>query len=268
MNPALQAAIVVARNRRARKRLLTLAAGLIVSLVMVAAVLVSSVGAVASMCQQAAEQQSSTTPIGYVPTRPSQEALADIPANYLDAYRRAAGEYGIDWAILAAIGKIESGHGEGGKEVTCIGSSAGAQGPMQFLPSTWATEGVDGNGDGVKDVCQYEDAIFAAANYLARSGAPQDYHAALLSYNHADWYVQDVLVQAEKYRSAEEQARTDRTSGDSSGSSGGWQVPSGGSAWPPQGWDLVDDNRRIDYELNTVYASHFKQAAEGWNALG
>ena len=96
MNPALQAAIMVARNRRARKLFLTLAAGLVVSLVMVVAVLVSSVGAVASMCRQAAEQQSSTTPTGYVPTRPSQEALADIPANYLDAYRRAAGQYGID----------------------------------------------------------------------------------------------------------------------------------------------------------------------------
>src|SRR5215207_5486595 len=211
MNPALQAAIVVARNRRTRKLLLTLAAGLIVSLVTVAAVLVSSVGAVASMCQQAAEE-SSTTPTGYVPARPSQEALADIPAHYLDAYRRAAGEYGIDWAILAAIGKIESGHGEGGKEVTCIGSPAGAQGPMQFLPSTWATDGVDGNDDGVKDVCQYEDAIFGAASYLVRSGAPQDYHAALFSYNHAGWYVQEVLAQAEKYRSAEEQAPTNRAS--------------------------------------------------------
>ena len=268
MNPALQAAIVVARNRRARKLLLTLAAGLIVSLVMVAAVLVSSVGAVASLCQQAAEEQSSTTPTGYVPARPSREALADIPAHYLDAYRQAASEYGIDWAILAAIGKMESGHGEGGKEVTCIGSSAGVQGPMQFLPSTWATVGVDGNGDGVKDVCQYEDAIFGAANYLARSGAPQDYHAALFSYNHAEQYVQDVLAQAEKYRSAEEDAPTDRTSGDSSGSSGGWGAPFGGTGQPPQGWDLVDDDRRIDYELNTAYASHFEQAAEGWNALG
>src|SRR5215218_1126434 len=268
MNPALQAAIVVARNRRARKLLLTLAAGLIVSLVMVATVLVSSVGAVASMCQQAAEEQSSTTPTGYVPARPSREALADIPAHYLDAYRQAASEYGIDWAILAAIGKMESGHGEGGKEVTCIGSSAGVQGPMQFLPSTWATVGVDGNGDGVKDVCQYEDAIFGAANYLARSGAPQDYHAALFSYNHAEQYVQVVLAQAEKYRSAEEDAPTDRTSGDSSGSSGGWGAPFGGTGQPPQGWDLVDDDRRIDYELNTAYASHFEQAAEGWNALG
>src|SRR5215207_9802603 len=218
----LQGAIMVARNRRVRKLLLTLVAGMIVSLVMVVAVLVSSVGSVASMCEQAVEEQPSISPTGYVPTQPSQEALADIPANYLDAYRRAAKEYGIDWAILAAIGKIESGHGEGGKEVTCIGSSSGAQGPMQFTPSTWATEGVDGNGDGVKDVCQYEDAIFGAANYLARAGAPQDYHAALFSYNHADWYVQEVLAQAEKYRSAEEQAPTNRASGGSPGSSDSW----------------------------------------------
>jgi murein DD-endopeptidase MepM/ murein hydrolase activator NlpD len=220
VNPMLQGAIMVARNRRVRKLLLTLVAGMIVSLVMVVAVLVSSVGAVASMCEQAVEEQPSISPTGYVPTQPSQEALADIPANYLDAYRRAGEEYGIDWAILAAIGKIESGHGEGGKEVTCIGSPAGAQGPMQFLPSTWATEGVDGNGDGVKDVCQYEDAIFGAASYLVRSGAPQDYHAALFSYNHAGWYVQEVLAQAEKYRSAEEQAPTNRASGGSPGSSG------------------------------------------------
>ena len=117
----------------------------------------------------------------------------------------------------------------------------------------------------VRDVCQYEDAIFGAASYLVRSGAPQDYHAALLSYNHTERYVQDVLAQAEKYRSAGEKAPTVRAS---AGSSGGWHAPTGGSGQPPQGWDLVDDNRRIDYELNTAYASQFEQAAEGWNALG
>jgi soluble lytic murein transglycosylase-like protein len=69
-------------------------------------------------------------------------------------------------------------------------SSAGAMGPMQFLPSTWAQYGVDGNGDP-------EDAIPAAASYLVVGGAPDDWYAALYTYNRAGWYVRKVLGVAE-----------------------------------------------------------------------
>jgi soluble lytic murein transglycosylase-like protein len=116
---------------------------------------------------------------------------------YKKLYQKSAKKYGFgrDWYILAAVGKVESDHGEN------MGpSSAGAMGPMQFLPSTWETSGVDGNGDGVANVMDPRDAIPAAARYLKTGGAPKDWYAALYSYNHADWYVKKVLGVAEGYR--------------------------------------------------------------------
>ena len=116
---------------------------------------------------------------------------------YRKLYRESAKKYGFgkDWYILAAVGKVETNHGEN------MGpSSAGAMGPMQFMPSTWESSGVDGNGDGVANVMDPEDAIPAAAKYLKTGGAPKDWYAALYSYNHADWYVKKVLGVAEGYR--------------------------------------------------------------------
>jgi soluble lytic murein transglycosylase-like protein len=116
---------------------------------------------------------------------------------YMNLYRESARMYGFgpDWYILAAVGKVESDHG------TNMGpSSAGAMGPMQFLPSTWEASGVDGNGDGVANIMDPEDAIAAAAGYLKVGGAPHDWYRALYSYNHADWYVKKVLAVAEGYR--------------------------------------------------------------------
>jgi peptidoglycan hydrolase CwlO-like protein len=116
---------------------------------------------------------------------------------YMDLYRKAANEYGFgpDWYVLAAVGYVETNHGQ-----YVATSSAGAMGPMAFLPSTWEAFGVDGNGDGVANIMDPEDAIPAAASYLARSGAPQDWYRALFAYNHADWYVKKVLAVAEGYR--------------------------------------------------------------------
>jgi peptidoglycan hydrolase CwlO-like protein len=116
---------------------------------------------------------------------------------YMDLYRKAAYQYGFgpDWYVLAAVGYVETNHGQ-----YVATSSAGAMGPMAFLPSTWETFGVDGNGDGVANIMDPEDAIPAAASYLAKSGAPRDWYRALFAYNHADWYVKKVLAVAEGYR--------------------------------------------------------------------
>jgi peptidoglycan hydrolase CwlO-like protein len=126
------------------------------------------------------------------------EAVEPISKSaYRKLYRESARQYGFgeDWYILAAVGKVESDHG-----ANMGPSTAGAMGPMQFLPSTWETAGVDGNGDGVANIMDPRDAIPAAAGYLKTGGAPQDWYAALFSYNHADWYVIKVLGVAEGYR--------------------------------------------------------------------
>ena len=127
--------------------------------------------------------------------RPSQLARADIPAQYLQLYVAAGRRYGIDPWILAGIGSVETDHGRSPAPgvhsgVNAFGCCAG---PMQFSvvgsPSTWDRYGVDGNDDGRTSVYDPADAIPAAARYLRASGAPDDYHAALFAYNHADWYV-------------------------------------------------------------------------------
>src|SRR5947199_6938182 len=102
----------------------------------------------------------------------------------LGLWQRAGAAYGIPWQVLAAINKIESNFGRN------MGpSSAGAIGWMQFMPSTWERWGVDANGDGSADPWSAEDAITAAARYLAASGGQTDIAGAIYSYNHAQWYV-------------------------------------------------------------------------------
>ena len=100
-------------------------------------------------------------------------------------------------AVLAAVNFVESGFGR-----IRSSSSAGAQGPMQFMPATFAAYGVDGDGDGDRDVQDPADAVFSAANYLCRNGAGRGETAlarAIWHYNHADWYVQLVLKLAGQY---------------------------------------------------------------------
>ena len=70
---------------------------------------------------------------------------------------------------------------------------------MQFMPSTWEAYGVDANGDGVTDPYNPEDAIYAAARYLSAAGMPADTYGAIFAYNHADWYVAEVLANAACY---------------------------------------------------------------------
>jgi len=132
-------------------------------------------------------------------------ARREIPPLYLALYRRAAQRYGLDWAVLAGIGKVECDHGrDPAPACTRQGAvnAAGAGGPMQFLASTWSVYGVAAEGTGAPDRWNPADAIFAAANYLRACGAPADYRKAIYAYNHARWYVTDVLRWAERYGGA------------------------------------------------------------------
>jgi len=134
---------------------------------------------------------------------PSALALRDIPPAYLVAYQAAGATQRLDWAYLASVGKIETDHGRSRLPgVTSGANSFGAMGPMQFLAGTWASYGVDGDGDGRKDVYSPEDAIPGAARYLRASGAPADWQQALFAYNHAAWYVDEVEAMAARYRGA------------------------------------------------------------------
>jgi soluble lytic murein transglycosylase-like protein len=113
---------------------------------------------------------------------------------YVDSARYCPG---LSWTVLAAIGQVESAHG-----IHLGPSSAGALGPMQFLPSTWAAYGVDGDGDGRADIMNPFDAVPGAANYLCASGAQkgeQGLYDAIFAYNRADWYVRKVLGIAAQY---------------------------------------------------------------------
>ncbi|MFL5945953.1 MAG: lytic murein transglycosylase [Gaiellaceae bacterium] len=101
---------------------------------------------------------------------------------------RAGAAYGIPWQVLAAINKIESNFGRN------MGpSSAGAIGWMQFMPDTWLRWGTDGNGDGIADPWNPDDAVHSAARYLAAANGRIDISQAIFAYNHAQWYVDDVL---------------------------------------------------------------------------
>ncbi len=114
-----------------------------------------------------------------------------IPPFLLPIYQAAGVEYGVGWQVLAAINEIETDYGR-----NLNVSSAGALGWMQFMPATWKRYGTDANRDGRKDPFNPVDAIFAAARYLRAAGAGQDLRRAIFAYNHADWYVESVLMRA------------------------------------------------------------------------
>jgi len=134
---------------------------------------------------------STVTP--FVPPPPAVPEQLDS-AQLLGLWQGAGAEYGVPWQVLAAINKVESDFGRN------MGpSSAGAVGWMQFMPATWMEWGVDANGDGVADPWNAADAIYSAARYLAAAGASTDLYRAVYAYNHADWYVQEVLAIAQLY---------------------------------------------------------------------
>jgi Transglycosylase SLT domain len=116
------------------------------------------------------------------PPRTQPPKPAGVLARY---YREAQERFGISWEVLAAVNFVESKFGR-----VRTASSAGAQGPMQFLPATWAAYGLGG------DIHDPHDAVLGAANYLRASGAPGSYRQALYAYNHSVPYVNAVLLYA------------------------------------------------------------------------
>ena len=130
-----------------------------------------------------------------------KSGLVGRPGSYLELYRRAAGVCpGLSWTVLAAIGQVESGHGRNNGP-----SSAGALGPMQFMPATWKTYGLDGDGDGRADIWSPYDAVPSAAGYLCANGAGQGgakLEKAIWFYNHSSAYVSKVMGLAAAYAAA------------------------------------------------------------------
>jgi cell wall-associated NlpC family hydrolase len=143
---------------------------------------------------------------------PSGAAISSIPALYLVLYRSAAASCpGLAWTVLAAIGSVESDHGRShAPGVTFGANAAGAQGPMQFLPATFAdydhpvpTDPAPTPGAAAAASSPYRpaDAIYAAARYLCTSGVAggRNTAGAVFAYNHSDSYVRAVLARAATY---------------------------------------------------------------------
>jgi hypothetical protein len=127
----------------------------------------------------------------------------EVPSNWMQLYQDSAQRYcsGLSWTVLAAIGEIESGDGANDGP-----STAGALGPMQFIPSTWASWGIDGFGQsGKPDINNPYDAVPSAARMLCADGAldgASGLSQAIFDYNHASWYVSEVLELASEYGQA------------------------------------------------------------------
>jgi hypothetical protein len=136
----------------------------------------------------------------------SAAAPADIPPAYLTLYQQAAGDCpGLDWTVLAAIGKIETDHGRSPLPgVTSGQNSAGAAGPMQILQPTFnsvlARHALPPGGAVPPSRYDPHDAVHAASFELCDHGAPTDLPAAVYAYNHSSDYVAAVLAQADRYR--------------------------------------------------------------------
>ncbi len=234
VNPAVVRAGVLAVRRRSRRRG-GFVRGVVIAVCVIAA---SPILLCLSFLFMAAGQTGDLEP--FAPT-----AMVALPGGALAAAPRALAAYqaageaceGVDWALLAAIGSVESGHGtfggatidpttgeatpwifgpplDGGPGVQSLpigpwdgwwgltGPWQRAVGPMQFLPGTFSASAVDGDGDGVTNPHDIDDAAATAAAYLCDGLGIVDERAAVGRYNHSDAYVQEVVALAASYRAA------------------------------------------------------------------
>ena len=163
---------------------------------------------------------------GYWGGNISELGVNEIPAQFIPIYKAAEQKYGVPWNLLAAHHRVETRF----SSINPMLSPVGAEGHMQFMPCTWVGwgypscggvgkgnisdsektnpsvisqyggYGVDANSDGKADPWDIEDAIYSAANYLAANGAAEgNIRDAVFAYNHADWYVEEVMGFADQY---------------------------------------------------------------------
>ncbi len=168
---------------------------------------------------------------------PAWQIIEPLPASELRAlYEAAEAETGIGWSFLAAINLIETGFGR----IDGL-STAGAQGPMQFLPTTWE-EVSDGN---IEDAA---DAIPAAARYLVRRGGPDDMHKALWGYNNSDAYVAAVTHYANLFRDDERSFLATHS----------WEIhysAAAGDLWFPVGFRVEEATPVADYLVDAPWSA-------------
>ncbi len=186
---AVPAAAAAAAKVGALRKLAPFALGILAVLLILPLLLLLPVVAFFSETER---QQSACGPGVAAPNAKAGE----IPDALLRVYMAAGERYRVDWRLLAGIGSVETDHGR-----NLNVSSAGALGWMQFMPGTWAAYGVDANGDGKTDPWQMEDAVYGAANYIKALLEQEDgdVRGALFGYNHATWYVDEVLAAAKSY---------------------------------------------------------------------
>ena len=153
-------------------------------------ILCGGVGILAGSCAIAAEQ-----------VVPAPASISGIPPAYLVLYEQAAQRFGLQWQILAGIGRVETNHGQDG--AGCTPNFAGARGPMQFETATFV-EAARLAGIANPNICDPADAIPAAAALLAHDGAPGNWQKALLAYNPNPAYPDEVMTWANRYAVAVE----------------------------------------------------------------
>ncbi|HVQ43412.1 MAG TPA: lytic transglycosylase domain-containing protein [Candidatus Saccharimonadia bacterium] len=123
-------------------------------------------------------------------TATAKLASAGLRTEFAADYLSVQAKTGTPWPILAAVHSVETGQSGN----TNRRSSAGATGPMQFMPATFAHYALDGDGNGAKDITGLSDSLLTAGRYLAAGGADKGrYSAALYNYNHSNAYVSKVL---------------------------------------------------------------------------
>ncbi len=207
---------------------MALLAFLIVPMVIIGgAALLFSGGDGGTNCSSAA--QNATQPSA------SAEAANSIPSNYLMWFQKVGLQYNVSWTILAGIGKVESDDGRTTLPGVNSGSNAfGAAGPMQIgiggaSSDTWALVATAEDGKEPASVYDPADAIAGAAKYLVAHGVQQDPTAAIFAYNHADWYVQEVLGWASTYAEGGFTVADDNQAGDTAGAAAVGAVGAGAS---------------------------------------